>query len=89
MYAVYMDASKLGISAILTQKGNKIEILIVSTASRVLTPTEQRYTTCEQELLAVVYAFQKFRIYVTGHPIVVYTDNKALSFLRKCQLNSS
>jgi hypothetical protein len=88
-YAIYTDARKLGISAILAKKGNENEILIVSTASRVLTPTEQRYTTCEQELLAVVYAFQKFRIYVTGHPAVVYTDNKAVSFLKKYQLTSS
>jgi hypothetical protein len=88
-YAIYTDASKLGISAILTQNGNESEILIVSTALRVLSPTEQRHTRCEQELLAVVYAFQKFRIYVTGHPVIVYTDNKALSFLKKCQLTSS
>jgi hypothetical protein len=26
---------------------------------------------------------------VTGHPVVVYTDNKALSFFKKCQLASS
>jgi hypothetical protein len=88
-YAVYTDASKLGISAILTQRENEDEVSIISTASRVLTPTEQRYTTCEQELLAVVYSFQKFGIYVTGHPTTVYSDNKALSFLKKCQITSS
>jgi hypothetical protein len=54
-YAVYTDASKLGISSILTQKSDSGEVLIVSTASRVLTEVEKRYSTCEQELLAVVY----------------------------------
>jgi hypothetical protein len=88
-YAIYTDASKLGISSILTQEGESGETLIVSTASRVLSPVERRYSTCEQELLAVVYALQKFRIYVIGHSITVYSDNKALSFLRRCNLTSS
>jgi hypothetical protein len=58
----------------------------VSTASRVLTEVEKRYSTCEQELLAVVYALQKFRIYIIGHPVTVYLDNKALTFLKRCNL---
>jgi hypothetical protein len=62
---------------------------MVSTTSRVLSPAERRYSTCEQELLAVVYALQKFRIYVTGHSITVYSDNKALSFLKQWNLTSS
>jgi hypothetical protein len=43
----------------------------------------------EQELLAIVYALEKFRIYVYGHRITLYTDNKALTFLNKCTLTSS
>jgi hypothetical protein len=35
------------------------------------------------ELLAIVYALNKFRIYVFGHKILLRTDNKALSFLQK------
>jgi hypothetical protein len=60
--------------------------MIISTASRALTETERKYTTSEQELLAVVYVLQKFRIYVLGHSINIYSDNKALSFLKNCTL---
>jgi hypothetical protein len=88
-YVIYTDASKLGISSILTQESDSGETLIVSTASRVLSPVERRYSTCEQELLAVVYALQKFRIYVIGHHITLYSDNKALSFMKRCNLTSS
>jgi hypothetical protein len=88
-YDIYTDASKLGISSILTQVNESGETLIVSTASRVLSPVERKYSTCEQELLAVVYALQKFRIYVLGHQVTVYSDNKALTFLKKCNLTSS
>jgi hypothetical protein len=40
-------------------------------------------------LLAVVYALQKFRVYIFGHKVTVYSDNKALSFLKRCSLTSS
>jgi hypothetical protein len=50
---------------------------------------EQRYSVAEQELLAIVYALEKFRLYVYGHQVTLYTDNKALSFLNKCSLTSS
>jgi hypothetical protein len=87
-YDIYTDASKIGISAVLTQKDDSGETLIVSTASRVLTEVERGYSSCEQELLVVVYALQKFRLYVVGHSINVYSDNKALSFLKRCNLTS-
>jgi hypothetical protein len=87
-YEIHTDASKVGISAILSQKEEAGEVSVISTASRVLTEIERRYSVCEQELLAVVYAIKKFRIYVVGHFITVHSDNKALSFLRKCNLTS-
>jgi hypothetical protein len=71
-YAVYTNASKLGISSVLTQEGYSGETFVVSTASGVLTPTKRRYSTCEQKLLAVVYTLKKFVIYITGHGVTVY-----------------
>jgi len=79
--SIYTDASKFAISALLMQTDENGGTYIVSTASRILTATEQKYSTCEQELLAIVYALNKFRTYVFGHKILLRTDNKALSFL--------
>jgi hypothetical protein len=53
-----------------------------------MTEVEKRYSVCEQELLAIVYAVKKFRIHIMCYPVTVYSDNKALSFLRKCTLTS-
>jgi hypothetical protein len=75
-YAIYTDASKLGISSVLMQESDSGEKIIVSSASRVLSSTERKYSTCEQELLAVVYALQKYRVYMSGHKITVYSDKK-------------
>ncbi|GKC16795.1 reverse transcriptase domain-containing protein, partial [Tanacetum coccineum] len=39
------------------------------------------YTTTEKEMLAVVYAFEKFRSYLIMNKSVVYTDHSALKYL--------
>jgi hypothetical protein len=68
-YVIYTDASARAIGGVLMQKDKAGNLKIISTTSRVLNPTEQRYTTCEQELLAIVHSLQKFRIYVYGRKI--------------------
>ena len=88
-YTINTDASGRKIGAVLMQTNGEGETFIVSTASRVLNPTEQRYSVEEQGLLAILFALQKFRIYVFGHEINLYTDNKALSFIHSCALTSS
>ena len=35
----------------------------------------------EQELLAVVFAFEKFRSYLQGTRVIVHTDHSALRYL--------
>nr|GEY51562.1 reverse transcriptase domain-containing protein [Tanacetum cinerariifolium] len=42
---------------------------------------EKIYTTTEKEMLAVVYAFEKFRSYLIMNKSIVYTDHSALKYL--------
>jgi hypothetical protein len=46
--------------------------------SRRMTSTEQRYSAQEREMLAIVYALQKWRGYIEGSPILVRTDHESL-----------
>ena len=39
------------------------------------------YITTEKELLAVVYALDKFRAYLVGSDIIIFTDHSALKYL--------
>jgi hypothetical protein len=62
-YIINTDASGRAIGGVLMQTNREGETHIVSTASRVLTETERRYSVTEQELLAIVFALDKFRNY--------------------------
>nr|GFB90594.1 reverse transcriptase domain-containing protein [Tanacetum cinerariifolium] len=42
---------------------------------------ETNYTTTEKEMLAVVYTFEKFRLYLIMNKSIVYTDHSVLKYL--------
>ncbi|GJR68845.1 reverse transcriptase domain-containing protein [Tanacetum coccineum] len=54
-------------------------------ASKTMTEAETNYTTTEKEMLAVVYAFEKFRSYLIMNKSVVYTDHSALNSSSTCK----
>ena len=47
-------------------------------ASRTLDAAQANYTTTEKELLAIVFALEKFYSYLLGTRVIVYTDHAAL-----------
>jgi hypothetical protein len=53
----------------------------ISYASKTLTGPQLNYATTEKELLAVVFAIKKFRSYLVGDKVIVYTDHAALKYL--------
>lgn len=74
------DASNVAIGAILSQ-GTIGSDKPVAYASRTLNETEQRYSTIEKELLAIVWACKYFRPYIFGRRFVVVSDHRPLSYL--------
>nr|GEU75955.1 reverse transcriptase domain-containing protein [Tanacetum cinerariifolium] len=50
-------------------------------ASKTMTEAQIHYTTTEKEMLAVVYAFEKFWPYLVLSKSIVYTDHSALKYL--------
>lgn len=82
------DASKISISAILFQYDDENKKQIIYFACRSLTSTETRYSITELELLSIIFACKKLRMYllIGHHKDIVRTDHKALSFLKSCRL---
>ena len=77
---VLVDASPVGIAAILTQDDKPITF-----ASRSLSNTEQRYSQLEREALAVVWSCEHLNVYLHGHPFTTKTDHQPLVSLWKKQ----
>ena len=74
------DASDFAIGAVLGQKREKI-FQVIYYASRTLNDAQLNYATTEKELLAIVFAFEKFRPYLIGNKVVVHTDHSAIKYL--------
>lgn len=67
-------------AALMQNDGNGLRP--VAYFSRKMTPTEQRYCTREQELLAIRDALKHFRHYLTGIHFVLHTDHQSLRYLQ-------
>ncbi|GJT07071.1 reverse transcriptase domain-containing protein [Tanacetum coccineum] len=78
------DASDFAVGAVLGQKDGK-HFHPIYFASKTLNAAQQKYTVTEKELMAVVFAFDKFRPYLILSKIIVYTDHSALRHLFKKQ----
>ncbi|KAF9758300.1 Transposon Ty3-G Gag-Pol polyprotein, partial [Nosema granulosis] len=76
-FTLTTDASDMGVGAVLSQENNLIGLY-----SRKLTPTEQRYTVMEKELLAIIKALQHFKNIVFNSQINIKTDHSNITFLK-------
>ena len=74
------NASDLAIGEVLGQR-EEGKPYVVYYASKTLNEAQRNYTTIEKELLAVVYALDKFRAYLVGSDIIIFTDRSTLKYL--------
>nr|GEW06476.1 hypothetical protein [Tanacetum cinerariifolium] len=79
-FELMCDASDFAIGAVLGQRIEK-HFRPIHYARKTMTQAESNYTTTEKEMLAVVYAFEKFRSYLIMNKSNVYTDHSALKYL--------
>nr|GEY08805.1 hypothetical protein [Tanacetum cinerariifolium] len=79
-FELICDASDFAIGAVLGQRKTK-HFQPIHYASKTMTEAQIYYTTMEKEMLAVVYAFEKFRPYLVLSKSIVYTDHSALKYL--------
>ncbi|GJV09091.1 reverse transcriptase domain-containing protein [Tanacetum coccineum] len=83
-FKLMCDASDFAVGAILGQKDGK-NFHPIYFASKTLNLAQQKYTVTEKELMAVVFAFEKFRSYLILSKTIVHTDHSALRHLFKKQ----
>ena len=79
-FFITVDASLIGLGAVLFQLNEQNKMKVISYNSRILNPQEQKLSTLDRELLGIVHALQiyEFLIIVSPHPIHIFTDHKPL-----------
>lgn len=79
-FVLTTDASNVALGAVLSQGKIGCDRPICY-ASRTLNDSEQKYSTIEKELLAIVWATKYFRPYLFGRKFFIYTDHRPLVWL--------
>ena len=87
-FVVRSDSSGVAVGAVLLQYHND-DPFPVAYASRKLSSSEVKFSTVERECLAIVFAVQKFSVYLLGKPFLLEVDHRPLVYLSKMKnLNS-
>ena len=74
------DASDYAIGAVLGQREDK-KAFVIYYASKTLDSAQSNYTTMEKEFLVIVFALEKFRFYIVGSLVTIFTDHAVLKYL--------
>ncbi|KAK3566671.1 hypothetical protein QTP86_002846 [Hemibagrus guttatus] len=86
-FTVEVDASDVGVGAVLSQRGADNKLHPCAFLSHRLTPTERNYHVGDRELLAVKLALEEWRHWLEGakHPFQVLTDHKNLEYIQQAK----
>ncbi|RDX85413.1 Retrovirus-related Pol polyprotein from transposon 17.6, partial [Mucuna pruriens] len=83
-FELMCDASNSALGAVLGQRvGVGHPVHVIAYATKTMDSAQQNYTTIEKELLAIVFALDKFRSYLLGSRIIIFSDHAALRYLLK------
>ena len=79
-FFITVDASLVGLGAVLFPMNEENKMKVISYNSGILNTQEQKLSTLDRELLAIVYALQIYEFLIIGspHPIYIFTDHKPL-----------
>ena len=74
------DTSDYAVGVVLGQKRERI-FQVIYYASPILNDAQLNYATTKKELLAIVFAFDKFRPYLIGNRVIMHIDHSAIKYL--------
>ncbi|XP_075479297.1 uncharacterized protein LOC142520181 [Primulina tabacum] len=84
-FELMCDASDYAVGVVLGQRRDKM-FRAIYYASRTMDVAQQNYTTTEKEMLAVVFAFDKFRPYLIGTKDKKGSENQVADHLSRLEL---
>jgi hypothetical protein len=88
-FGLLVDASGIAVGCCLIQWTSGGLEKPIAFASAKLTDTQRAWATIEREAYAVIFALRKFRTFIFGAKIVVFSDHNPLTYLNDCVPKSS
>ena len=79
-FEIMCDASDNAMGAVLGQKAEKV-FRAIYYASKTFNEAQENYSTTKKEMLAMVFACEKFRPYILGSHVIIHTDHAAIKYL--------
>ena len=79
-FELMCDASDYAVGVVLGQRKDKVFHAIYY-VSKVLNEAQVNYATTTKEILAIVFALEKFRSYLVGSKVIIFTDHVAIIHL--------
>ena len=79
-FEIMCDVSDFAIGAELGQKAEKV-FKAIYYASKTFNEAQENYSTTEKEMLAIVFACEKFRPYILGSHVIIHTDHATIKYL--------
>lgn len=79
-FEIMCDASDYAVGAVIGQRVDK-KLNVIQYASKTLDSLQRNYATTEKELLAVVFACEKFRSYIVDSKVIIHSDHAAIKYL--------
>ena len=79
-FEIICDASDFAMGAVLGQKAKKV-FKAIYYASKTFNEAQENYSTTEKEMLAIVFACEKFRPYIFGSHVIIHTDHATIKYL--------
>ena len=74
------DANDYAMAAVLGQRADKT-FRTIYYASKTFNEAQENYSTTKREMLAMVFACEKFRPYILGSHVIVHTDHAAIIYM--------
>ena len=74
------DVSDYAMGAVLGQRTENI-FKAIYYASKTFNEAQENYSTIEKEMMAMVFACEKFRSYTLGSHVIIHTDHAAIRYL--------
>ena len=79
-FEIMCDTSDYAMGVALGQRTKKI-FKAINYASKAFNEAQENYSTTENEMLAMVFACEKFRPYILGSHVIIHTDHAVIKYM--------